>query len=171
MTRGLNVLGKTNRTAGAGPGTGTQTRKSNEGGKAHTGSFSGKIGAGTGDDGVFQLTSYTIAEGEAYTLTFWVNDTWKASTGDHTATLYYDDPVNVIGSYTFGSTTSWVEHSFSATATAIAAGQNLGILFEGGGTAYPLIDDVSLSVVPEPSSFALIAGFLGLSWVMLRRRD
>ena len=28
----------------------------------------------------------------------------------------------------------------------------------------------SVSPVPEPSSFALIAGFLGLTWVMLRRR-
>ncbi|HKK18076.1 MAG TPA: hypothetical protein VJ952_05285, partial [Opitutales bacterium] len=27
-----------------------------------------------------------------------------------------------------------------------------------------------LTVVPEPGSFALIAGFLGLTWVMLRRR-
>lgn len=30
--------------------------------------------------------------------------------------------------------------------------------------------DVGLSIVPEPSSFALLAGFLGLTWVMLRRR-
>ncbi|MFT5836653.1 MAG: hypothetical protein ACI9ZV_000149 [Candidatus Azotimanducaceae bacterium] len=30
---------------------------------------------------------------------------------------------------------------------------------------------LSLSLVPEPSSFALISGMLGLTWVMLRRRQ
>ena len=32
-------------------------------------------------------------------------------------------------------------------------------------------DNVSVSVVPEPGSFALLAGMFGLTWVMLRRRS
>lgn len=33
------------------------------------------------------------------------------------------------------------------------------------------LDNISLTAVPEPGSFALIAGLLGLTWVMLRRRS
>jgi hypothetical protein len=32
-------------------------------------------------------------------------------------------------------------------------------------------DNIRISAVPEPSAFALIAGFLGLSGVVLRRRS
>jgi len=32
------------------------------------------------------------------------------------------------------------------------------------------VDDVSFAAVPEPSSYALVAGFIGLGWVMIRRR-
>lgn len=40
---------------------------------------------------------------------------------------------------------------------------------QGSDDAYFIIDDVSV-VIPEPSAYALIAGLLGLSWVMVRRR-
>ncbi len=54
--------------------------------------------------------------------------------------------------------------------TAGAAGERLFIAFTNTGTndKYTALDEVNLSVVPEPSSFALIASFLGL--MMLRRR-
>jgi len=43
-----------------------------------------------------------------------------------------------------------------------------------GGTNNIFIDDIQITgtatVVPEPSSFALLAGCFGLTWVMLRRR-
>jgi len=32
------------------------------------------------------------------------------------------------------------------------------------------VDNVSFAAVPEPSSYALLAGFIGLGWVMIRRR-
>ena len=34
----------------------------------------------------------------------------------------------------------------------------------------PLLDGVSVSVVPEPGTYALLAGLTGLAFVMVRRR-
>lgn len=139
----------------------------NESGGAHTGSWAGKIG--NNDDGVLQLTSHIVAVGDQFTLTFWVEDTWKASTGA-AATLFYDTPANVIGTLSFGTTTDWVEHTLTTTATAGSVGGTLGILFEGTSGTFAKIDDVTLSVtqVPEPAS--LVMGLVGLTFVMARRR-
>ncbi len=38
------------------------------------------------------------------------------------------------------------------------------------GSAYGYINVLEISFVPEPSSYALLAGISGLAWVMLRRR-
>jgi hypothetical protein len=35
---------------------------------------------------------------------------------------------------------------------------------------FPRLDNVNLSVIPEPGTYALMAGLLGLTSVMLRRR-
>jgi len=40
----------------------------------------------------------------------------------------------------------------------------------GSGGAVSFVNGFELAVVPEPSSFALLAGMFGLTWVMLRRR-
>jgi hypothetical protein len=63
------------------------------------------------------------------------------------------------------------------TISGASVGQDLWIEFYGfkpgeSQTAYSRLDNVNLSVtaVPEPSTYALIAGLLGLSSVMLRRR-
>jgi len=39
-----------------------------------------------------------------------------------------------------------------------------------GGDNYPWVDNVAITAIPEPGTFALFAGALGLAAVMLRRR-
>ena len=56
-------------------------------------------------------------------------------------------------------------------------GGDTGTIYSGdataGGTAgdYMMIDSITLTAVPEPSSYALIAGMLALASVMVRRRQ
>lgn len=37
-------------------------------------------------------------------------------------------------------------------------------------TNFALVNGIQVTAVPEPSSFALLAGMLGMVWVMVRRR-
>jgi hypothetical protein len=83
-----------------------------------------------------------------------------------------DEPVS--GAATF------FEQSFSFTVgdAQVEAGDALGkdwtVRFtRGGGGGMAMVDDVSvdLTPIPEPGTFALLAGMFGLTWVMLRRRD
>jgi hypothetical protein len=59
----------------------------------------------------------------------------------------------------------------SLVATGIVNGQDLWIRIAatGNGTA-SMIDNLSVTAVPEPSTYALIGGFMALGLVMLRRR-
>jgi len=62
--------------------------------------------------------------------------------------------------------------SFSVTSDA--SGLIAFDFFEGqndtNGTTNATINALSISQVPEPSAFALLAGMFGLTWVMVRRR-
>jgi hypothetical protein len=55
-------------------------------------------------------------------------------------------------------------------------GGDTGTIYSGDATAggttgdYMAIDSITLTAVPEPSSYALIAGMLGLASIMVRRR-
>jgi hypothetical protein len=55
-------------------------------------------------------------------------------------------------------------------------GGDAGTIYSGDATAggttgdYMAIDSITLTAVPEPSSYALIAGMLGLASIMVRRR-
>lgn len=74
-----------------------------------------------------------------------------------------------------GDTGGYIAQSLTATAPTSARSMEITLIADNG-TAGSFInvyfDDVSssLSVVPEPSAFALLAGCFGLTWVMLRRR-
>ena len=58
---------------------------------------------------------------------------------------------------------------FTTTLTATSATTNLGVIFYHESLFW-VLDNISLSVVPEPASWAvLIAGF-GLTGAMMRRR-
>ncbi len=82
-------------------------------------------------------------------------------TGDAVNNIVYDlTGDRSFGSVTFGSTVLSAGTTYDATALA-NAGVDTDLFNDGGGT---------LTVIPEPSSFALLAGALGLGLVCLRRR-
>ena len=62
---------------------------------------------------------------------------------------------------------SLVNFFSTATGTGTVVMDHTG----GAGGAVSFVNGFELTVVPEPSSFALLAGMFGLTWVMLRRRS
>ena len=157
----------------------------------HSGDQNAVVGQHSGDlaRGVVQNTGYDVNLGDTFDLSF----TWRsASNWDANSTLYWtlftssDDTtagaVTVIGSGSISGTNSGntvYDNSNTTynTITGVSDGKDLWIEFYGfksgaNQTAYSRLDDVNLSVtaVPEPGTYALMAGLLGLTSVMLRRR-
>lgn len=82
--------------------------------------------------------------------------------------------LTVAGGAVIGGGTLTVE---IGTTGAVASGGALYLVVlandmftDGGNTAQLFVDDISLTSIPEASSFALLAGLGGLASVMLRRR-
>ena len=116
---------------------------------------------------------------------------WGASAKTGARTLNFQAATgtfSVTGNFDAGTTTmDWVsgsDYTLTISGSLLDAGAattfetlyNDGrILLDGSNSAtFASVFDVSggsLSLVPEPSSFALLAGMLGLTWVMLRRRS
>ena len=74
-----------------------------------------------------------------------------------------DIPAETAGTWNFFDGTDF---QFTATSTE----STLRFLDNVSTSVDPAIDNVVVEVVPEPGSFALLAGMFGLTWVMLRRR-
>lgn len=133
--------------------------------------------------GVYLDTGYDFTLGETFDFSFAYS--WHQFNGDpalrdidyqlFTTTTNDDSGTveTVLASGSVTATTSLQTESISSSFTSGASGERLFVAFtpttEDSGN-YFAVDEVNLTVVPEPSSFALLAGCFGLTWVMLRRR-
>ena len=129
-------------------------------------------------DGAYNMSSYVIQADDVFTVSFLAGVWgWEGSgdgRGEWTATLFYDDPANVIGTYveeyywrSVGDLV-WSTDAVGITATPESVDGTLGILLQNTtGDKIAQIDEITVSVVPEPATMALLG--LG-SLVMLRKR-
>jgi hypothetical protein len=125
-------------------------------------------------DKAYNLGTYTIQAGDSFTIDFKAGCWWDPAL--FTATLFYDNPANVIGTYTTPDTLphwSYTEY-FNTTpiaATDASVGHQLGILFEntGTGSGNGGLTEISISTVPEPATISLVA-VAGLGMLLRCRR-
>lgn len=97
-------------------------------------------------DGAYLMSGHTIREGDEFTISF-VGKSWDGSS-QWTATLFYDNPSNVIGTYVQPVWGNWItfRDPTPIVATPASLGHTLGIRFVNTGTGFANIDDVSISV-------------------------
>jgi hypothetical protein len=125
-------------------------------------------------DGAYNLSDYTIQAGDLFSISFFAKSWDNPSVAEWTATLFYDTPANVIGSYTTGTslTGTWTQYSTPTpiAATGASEGGKLGVIFLNSGAAnFANLDEIQINVVPEPSAISLMA-MAGLG-MLLRRRQ
>ena len=119
-----------------------------EGSGAWWGTYSGGAAFMSSGDGTYNMTGYTIQPGDRYTVGF-AGKSWDGAS-QLTATLFYDDPANVLGTYVQDVTGEWVLYSDSATIDASAAseGGTLGILMHNSGSAFANMDNITIDLYP-----------------------
>jgi hypothetical protein len=106
-----------------------------------------------------------ISESTDYEITFYSYDSQHGSGG---GTVSYAGLLGTTGSTSINYSNSLTSNS--ATATWTSDGSGVLTIGVSGTNEGPRISGMEITVVPEPSSFALLAGCFGLTWVMLRRR-
>ena len=129
-----------------------------------------------GGGSAFNLSDHTIQAGDAFVVSFLARSwQWTGANGQWTATLFYDNPANVIGSYTTPGQLAehwqpWVSYTSDTpiAATPASVGGKLGILMSNTGSRIALVDEIVVSV-PEPTAISL-AGVAGLGLLLQRRR-
>ena len=126
-------------------------------------------------DSAYNLSSYTIQAGDVFNVS-WYSQHWNwEGPAAWTATLFYDDPANVIGSFTqspLPNHTEWALFtSPSIAATPASVGGTLGILLSNTGAAgtHAQVDEIVVNLVPEPATIGMV-GVCGAFLVTLRRR-
>ena len=118
----------------------------------------------------------------AQAFTFTVSNIGTAATGSATGAvpryrMYRSNP----GSATQYYYKPWLDLAVGTTTTTLGAQTNdrqIGIQFEGTGIAFTSFthtygstsDTISVQAVPEPSTYALLAGFAAFLFVAIKRR-
>ncbi|MDQ8209244.1 PEP-CTERM sorting domain-containing protein [Coraliomargarita sp. SDUM461003] len=156
------------------------------------GSYSLVIGTnndGSVHNGAYQLTGYEVGAGDRFSLSFswgaayqWVSGddiNWRLfTTEDNTTTGTITE---IASGFVTGKSASTLPLTNWSTADVLVEGgtitsSNIGQLlfvefYEANGiNQFARIDNVVLSVVPEPATFGLFAGGIALVSMMIRRR-
>ena len=137
----------------------------------YNGGYSAFMKAG---DGAFNLSDYTIQEGDAYVVSF-VSKHWWQGESEWTVSLFYDDPANVIGTFAVTNTADWSEHSNAVAIAAIPAsvGGKLGVSFMNSSSTadrFATLDAVTVTAIPEPSTVAMVIALCGAGLLFHRRK-
>lgn len=143
-----------------------------EGPGAWWGTYQGHAAFMKAGEGAFNLSDYTIQAGDTFSIEFYAKSWWVP--GAWTVSLFYDNPANIIGSYTTPTLVSWNWNLYSTptpiAATVASQGGKLGVIFLSSGADFAQVDEITISLVPEPTSLSLMA-VAGLGLLASRRRQ
>jgi hypothetical protein len=107
---------------------------------------------------------FATTPGQNYQVTF------DLSGNSHSGTDFLTDvAINGASVGNFASTSAtWATNSFKFVASG--ATTTLAFASTSAGDGGPAVDNVSVSAIPEPSTFAFVCGGAALAWVAFRRR-
>jgi hypothetical protein len=117
----------------------------------YNGSFSAFFFPGRG---AYLTSQYTIKPGDSFDIGYAAKIWWGPS--QWTATLFYDNPANVIGSVSSDINGGWSNYSGRIAATPESVGGKLGILFVNTGADVATLDAVTLALVLPESAPPLL---------------
>ena len=103
-------------------------------------------------DSAYIMSEYVVQEGDAYNVSFAAKGwTYGSAGGTITVTLFYDNPTNVIGSYTtpalpqVDTYEAWSSYNGDIAVTPEAVGGTLGALVTSSGVGFANFDELVIA--------------------------